>query len=204
MSTEGLLRERILLGFDQGKKEDGPSSSGLTKIMKNRKRTGTSIAVGSTPKKSSLASSTQGAVLPEFVVVIGPLLVAFFSLLQLTQLYVSNIVIKNATLVACRAASVTQPAPGGLHNPDGDEANYANLGYLVDAARASMTESDRTRFQSISPVVNIDAAAHMTEVRMDATFHCTIPLGWRIACGGDYITLHGAARMPYHGVRYDF
>ncbi len=178
--------------------QDRRASASLSTDMQLKKKT----AQGRTNAESFLHSS-RGAVLPEFAVVIGPLLAAFFSLLQLTQIYVANIVLKNATLVACRAASVTQSAGDGFHNPDPNEAAYANVGYLVDAARASMTESDRARFQSITPVPTIDPVSGVVELRLEATFHCTIPLGSKVACGGDFIPLRATAVVPYHGVQYE-
>jgi hypothetical protein len=138
----------------------------------------------------------------EFVLAIVPLLMTFFSFVQLAKIATARIIVKHGTIVGARAASVI--ANGHDNTPDqavGENKDDIRNGVLMAmepwTGRGSITNVDVTVDDQSS---RSDPYGWVT-VTVKATYACNVPIGF-IACGGKTKTLEESYRMPHQGAIY--
>jgi Flp pilus assembly protein TadG len=141
-------------------------------------------------------------VLAEFVIAIVPLLMIFFSFVQLSKIATARLVVKHGTIVGARAASVISNKNGNL--PGVKDDGEADIRAAVEVAMAPWSAQ--------GSITNVDVQVNDQSSRSDpygwvtvtvkATYNCKVPMGF-IACGGKTKTLEETYRMPHQGANYE-
>lgn len=140
-------------------------------------------------------TGTKGAVLAEFVVVIFPLLVLFFTSVQAAAAYSASLRLRHATIIGARAAAVILPPnPGGV-------GTEADIDKAIDVALGG------TRANFVSLNVKKTPAPKPRElltIEVTGEYRCGVPLGGRVMCGADGLTTMGpiVIRYPNQGAEY--
>jgi Flp pilus assembly protein TadG len=129
----------------------------------------------------------RGAAMPEFVIASIPVFAAFFSFMQLQQLYIAHLAMKHATLVAARAGTVMLEAD---HNPGatGGEAD------AIAAANAAIGPL-KSRLTLTTKVSGSGSRNGMVTATVTGKYQCKVPLGGRIVCG-----IGGVKTLPEYSV----
>jgi hypothetical protein len=149
----------------------------------------------SMPARRRRRCASRGAVVVEFAIAIVPILIMFFTFIQLAQSYTATLVVRHAAYCGARTAAVILPPnPGETGDPqDVDRAVHLALGNW-----------DKS-FESVK-IEKIPAPApyELVTVEVTAVYKCSVPLGGRIACGADgLLELHTVvAKFPNQGARY--
>jgi Flp pilus assembly protein TadG len=139
----------------------------------------------------------RGAVLVEFIVALAPLLVTFFSLVQLGKMMTAQLAFKHAATVASRAAAVIMNEP---QNP-----NASGKKEEVEQAAILALGEFSMAFSAIDATVTLGAGPNdPVTVELSGTYECTVPLGKTIVCGlsasHDFKPVRSA--LPLYGARY--
>jgi Flp pilus assembly protein TadG len=139
----------------------------------------------------------RGAVLVEFIVALTPLLMTFFSLIQLGKMMTAQLAFKHAASVASRAAAVIMNEP---QNPKAtgkkEEVEQAAMLALGDFVGA---------FNSLdATVTGGNSPSDPVMVELKGTYDCTVPLGKTIVCGfgGTHDFKPVRSTLPLYGARY--
>ena len=137
----------------------------------------------------------RGAVIVEFAVAFMPLALVFFTFVQLGQVYTASLVLRHAAIQGVRTAAVVLPPnPGNVGKPeDVDRAVHLSLGPWDK--RFTILEVKKTPARAPYELVTIE---------VKATYHCSVPLGQRIACGADSLLELNpiVVQYPNQGARY--
>jgi Flp pilus assembly protein TadG len=149
-----------------------------------------------------LRTDQRGAVLAEFVIAIVPLLITFFSFVQLSKIATARLMVKHGTIIGARAASVISNVnnnnPGAKGDGKADITQAVRHGMGTWIANGSISSVD----------VKIDDQSTRNDpygwviVTTTATYQCRVPMGF-IACGGRTKTLTESYRMPHQGAIYE-
>lgn len=152
--------------------------------------------------RPSLTSDTKGAVLAEFMIAIVPLLMTFFSFVQLSKVATARLVVKHGTIVGARAAAVISNAhhnnPGSVGDGKNEIQNSVRVALGPWLVKGSFRDVDVTIDDQST---RLDPYGWVT-VTVKATYACTVPIGF-IACGGKTKTLEEKYRMPHQGALYE-
>lgn len=143
---------------------------------------------------------SRGAVLVEFVVAIVPLLVTFFSFVQLAKIASARLMVKHAAIVGARAAAVI--ANGNDNTPD--QKAGANVDQIEAGVRAALGPWDATMRKLEVTVVdrsNRDDPYGLVTVTVRADYGCRVPMG-QLICLGKTKTLVETFSLPHQGARY--
>jgi Flp pilus assembly protein TadG len=139
----------------------------------------------------------RGAVLVEFVVALTPLLMTFFSLVQLGKMMTAQLAFKHAASVASRAAAVIMNEP---NNPKAsgkkEEVEQAAMLALGDFVEAFSTLDAK--------VTGGNGPSDPVTVELSGTYDCNVPLGKTIVCGlgGSHNFKPVRSTLPLYGARY--
>jgi Flp pilus assembly protein TadG len=138
----------------------------------------------------------------EFVIAVVPLLMTFFSFVQLSKIATARLMMKHGTIIGARAASVISNAnnntPDAKGDGKGDITNAVKLGMGPWVSKGSITGVN----------VTVDDRSSRTDpygwvtVTVKATYQCKVPMGF-IACGGRTKSLEESYRMPHQGAIYE-
>jgi len=149
-----------------------------------------------------LHEDRKGAVLAEFVIAVVPLLMTFFSFVQLSKIATARLVVKHGTIIGARAASVisnqNNNTPDAKNDGKADITNAVRVGMGTWVAKGSITV-DNVDVQDQS---SRDDPYGWVTVTVKATYRCTVPMGF-IACGGGTKQLQESYRMPHQGAIYE-
>ena len=149
-----------------------------------------------------LHKDQKGAVLAEFVIAVVPLLMTFFSFVQLSKIATARLVVKHGTIIGARAASVISNAnnntPDAKNDGKQDITNAVKLGMGPWVSKGSIT-SVNVEVQDQS---SRDDPYGWVTVTVTAQYRCTVPMGF-IACGGVSKQLQESYRMPHQGALYE-
>ncbi|MBN9166968.1 MAG: hypothetical protein J0I07_38915 [Myxococcales bacterium] len=152
--------------------------------------------------RRDLRRDTRGAVMAEFVIAIVPLLMTFFSFVQLSKVATARLVVKHGTIIGARAASVISNANNNTPDAKGDgKADIQNAVRVAMApwtAKGSITGVD----VQVNDQSSRDDPYGWVTVTVKATYNCNVPMGF-IACGGRSKTLEESYRMPHQGAIYE-
>ena len=149
-----------------------------------------------------LLRDARGAVLAEFVIAILPILTAFLCFVQLGHLATAKLVMQHGAIVGARAAAVITNGKGdNPGQPDGVHADVVAQG--VDLAMYAWTRSQKLTDLSVE-ITDYSSPADPygeVDVKIEARYHCDVPLGWLI-CGGRTVTMTETKKMPHQGAVY--
>jgi hypothetical protein len=150
-----------------------------------------------------LIRDTNGAVLAEFVLAIVPILIVFFTFVQLSRIAMARLVVKHGAIVGARAASVianskenTPDQPKGMHEVEIENGVRMALGpwWTKEGGITSVRVDIKDSSTKKDPY-------DWVEVRVSATYACRVPLGFMI-CAGRKKQIVEVARMPHQGALY--
>jgi Flp pilus assembly protein TadG len=156
----------------------------------------------------SLVKDQRGAVLVEFVIAIVPVIIAFFSFLQLTQVATARLVLKHGAIVGARAAAVFS----NEHENNPGQPEGTNAAPVTQGVKAAMLPwVQKGAFTNIH--VDVEDASSEEDpygwvtVRVDATYNCRAETGpfWDVlTCGADRKKeMSETYRMPHQGAVYE-
>lgn len=149
-----------------------------------------------------LRRDTRGAVMAEFVIAIVPLLITFFSFVQLSKIATARLVVKHGTIIGARAAAVISNQHNNL--PGAKDDGQSDIKTSVRVAMAPWT----TNGSIVGVNVTIDDQSSRSDpygwvtVKVKATYMCKVPMGF-FACGGLSKQLEETYRMPHQGALYE-
>jgi len=150
----------------------------------------------------SIHNDRRGAVLVEFIVALMPLLITFFSFVQLAQIVVAHLMVKHATIIGARAAAVI--SNGKCNTPDQKQGkNDDEIKKAVEAGLGIWKSDEKVK----SFTVEIDDQSSWQDpygaitVKVDADFNCRVPLG-RLICGTGTHKISQKFGFPHQGARY--
>jgi len=157
-----------------------------------------------TSRKRRPKADQRGAVLVEMVLALPLLLLTYLSFLQIAQTFTAGLVMRHATVVVARYASVAYPAQvipdesdragsSGGRSPDWSEAARRGLGPWADVVRVK----DAT--------VRLDWSRDGTgelESKVEYEYSCHIPIAKFIVCRDAHIKRTLQVRSPLHGAHY--
>jgi Flp pilus assembly protein TadG len=135
----------------------------------------------------------RGAAMVEFVVAVMPMLITFFSFVQLGKLMTARLVLQHATKTALRTATLT---------PKGDPRAMNDSGKIREAAQDALGQWSNQLTISVSP--SQGGGVHgLVNVTVNATYRCDVPLGSLLVCGGGSKKLKPITlSMPLQGGDY--
>jgi TadE-like protein len=139
----------------------------------------------------------RGAVLVEFVVASVPLLLTFFSLVQLGKVMTAQMVFHHAANVAARAAAViVEPSRNPNATGKTEEVRMAALLALGDYVKS---------IRGVKTVISVgESPQNVVRVELSGKYVCDVPLGRVVVCGADQI--HDfkpvTSTLPLFGARY--
>ncbi|MCA9587797.1 MAG: pilus assembly protein [Myxococcales bacterium] len=148
-----------------------------------------------------LKRDTRGAVLAEFVIALTPLLITFFSFVQMARIATTRLMVKHSAIVAARAASVI--TNGKDNTPD--QNGGANQGMVTDAAKLALGPWNK---QMVTVTTEINDQSSKADpygavtVTVRATYRCSVPMGSLFTCPGGVKVFTERAMMPHQGARY--
>jgi Flp pilus assembly protein TadG len=150
-----------------------------------------------------LRRDQRGAVLAEFVIAIVPILITFFSFVQLSKIATARLVMKHGAIVAARAAAVMTNAH--KNTPDQDEGDHQ--GEITQGARLAM--APWVKDGSLTAVdVRVDDQSSQRDpygwvhVEVTAIYRCRVPLG-QLICAGRTKVMTERYSMPHQGATYE-
>lgn len=137
----------------------------------------------------------------EFVIAVVPLMMTFFSFVQLSKVATARLVVKHSAIIGARSASVISNAKDNTPDAKGD-----GKGDITNAVKSAMGPWHiQGSIQSVN--VQVDDQSSKTDpygwvtVTVEATYRCKVPMGF-IACGGASKKLKESYRMPHQGAIY--
>lgn len=174
-------------------------------------------------RTSRLRHDQRGAVYVETLIAFMPLLLTFFSVLQVMELYAAKLMVRRAASAAVRAAVVVlsdnpenyecENGTGPTEGSDAPKVSGAEEGAaacmladLVEAARIVLAAGHGFRASS-GPQVHVtgELSGHsLITAEVRASYRCfTPPFG--IVCGTDRMAeLSARASLPYQGADYKY
>jgi len=149
-----------------------------------------------------LRKDQKGAVLAEFVIAVVPLLITFFSFVQLSKIATARLVVKHGAIIGARAASVIS----NQHNNTPDAKNDGKADITTAVKLGMGTWVSRGAIVGVNVDVQDQSSREdpygWVTVTVKATYRCTVPMGF-IACGGVTKQLQETYRMPHQGAIYE-
>lgn len=147
-----------------------------------------------------LRKDQKGAVLAEFVIAIVPVMMTFFSFVQLSRIATARLVVKHSAIVGARAASVLSNQHDNNPGASGDGQSD-----ITNAVKAALGPWSRTMV-GVNVTVNDQSSSSdpygWVEVKVSATMVCNVPMG-NIACGLSRTKkLEETYKMPHQGATY--
>lgn len=152
-----------------------------------------------------LGKDKRGAVLVEFILAIMPILMMFFSFIQLAKMATARHVLQHSTIIAARAAAVISNA----HDNNPGQRSSGNSGEVLDAALMGLGPLWRREGGFISMAIDVKDDSSRSDpygwvtVKIYATYDCVVPMGAILACGLDQSKeMVQEYRMPHQGALY--
>lgn len=153
----------------------------------------------------------RGAVLVEFIVAFMPLMITFSSFAQMAQIVTARLMLRHATVVGARAASVISNANN--NTPDQKQGN--NQDEIKAAVIAALGPTDpktglglwEKTMGDLTVDVNDQSSCDdpygLVTVRVRANYRCAVPFGNRLVCGltGTH-PIDDQLGFPHQGARY--
>lgn len=141
--------------------------------------------------------------LVEFLIAAVPLMISFFSFLQLSQIMTARLVVKHAAIVGARAASVISNKNGTTP----DQKPGDNFDAVEKGVRFALGPWDKTMKSltvKVADTSTCDDPYGLVTVTVDAEYRCSVPGGGFWVCGiHDYThPIHQQFSFPHQGARY--
>ena len=145
----------------------------------------------------------SGAVLVEFLVAAMPLLISFFSFVQLAQIVTARLVVKHAAIVGARGAAVISNKNGTTpdQKPNGNEADIKKA---VEFAMGPWNKTMRRVDVTVDDKSSCDDPYGLVTVTVDVDYRCSVPFGNFLVCGknGNIHHIRQTFGFPHEGARY--
>jgi hypothetical protein len=152
-----------------------------------------------------LREDRGGAAIVEFVVVVVPLTLAFFSLAQISMLYAAKLVMRHAAICAVRAYTVIAPPNPGINGDattDPVLAGTIAMGPWYNPGGNGITAAS-FQFASTADETPPDGYYGLDTATVTGLYQCSVPLGRWVACVGSFQPLGPyTASLPHQGARY--
>ena len=148
-----------------------------------------------------LRTDKRGAVLAEHVIAIVPILMTFFTFVQLSKVATARLVVKHSAIIGARAGAVISNANNNTPDAQGD-----GKGDIQTAVQQAMGPwASKGQITGVNVTVqdqsNRDDYYGWVTVKVTADYRCTVPMGF-LACGGMSKKLEETYRMPHQGAIY--
>lgn len=157
----------------------------------------------STPYEASAVrrSRRRGAVLAEFAIAFPVVLLAYLCFLQMAQGFTAGLVMRHATIVLARYASVSLP---NRFIPDpADHAGSTNNPSFEDAARRALGPwQNAVHVKDVDVQVDGRDAWATLRTRADFEYACHVPMGKLIVCKDGVLTRTIRINSPLSGATY--
>jgi Flp pilus assembly protein TadG len=167
-------------------------------------------------RRRGIFGRNDGAVIVEHTVAIVPLLITFFSLIQVTKLHTVDLALRYAAISSARAAIVISNEHDDNPGTQGDKPrNLQDINLAAEVALLPWIESG-----AISDVkVEVQDRSSRSDpngpvtVKVTARYACQVPLG-KLVClpsypekigkhdGPIYVVRRAEATLPHQGARY--
>lgn len=167
------------------------------------------------PRGRALVQDARGAVYVEFLVAFLPLFIAFECLVQLAGLYTAKLVVRHAASTAVRAAVVVL---------DDDPQYYGDVevGKATGKRREDIESAAAIPLRAVNSIVDVKVTLpssaggtddrtdfgrdDIVHVRVEATYHCSVPFAKRIVCNPLTAErkLTAEAALPNNGADYEY
>jgi hypothetical protein len=155
-----------------------------------------------------LHRDARGAVLVEFLVAVMPLMITFFSFLQIAQIAQARLVMKHATIVGARAAAVMSNK--NKNTPDmGEGSSEKSDETITNAVRLGLGPWDSTINNlkvKVDDHSNCESEGVFDDVEVTVTgdYKCSVPFGGFLVCGmhGGTHSFKQSYAFPHQGARY--
>jgi Flp pilus assembly protein TadG len=150
-----------------------------------------------------LVADQRGAVLAEFVIVAVPLLITFFSFVEVAHVAAANLMVRHATIIGARAASVITNGNGNTP----DQKRGTNEREIADGVITALGAGYARTMERVDVKVEDESTCDdyfgMVRVTVTAEYRCSTPLGNVVVCGADRRrTIKHVAQLPHQGARY--
>jgi Flp pilus assembly protein TadG len=151
-----------------------------------------------------LRSDKRGAVLAEHVIAIVPILMTFFTFVQLSKVATARLVVKHSAIVGARAAAVISNANNNTPDAQANDDGKADIRTAVQQAMGPWyAKGGITNVNvDVNDQSNRDDYYGWVTVKVTADYNCRVPMG-RLACGAAGVKkLEETYRMPHQGAIY--
>ena len=146
----------------------------------------------------------RGAVLAEFIVAFMPICAMFLCTAQLSRYAIARLAVTHAAEVSARACAVIiDPMPGHEKELDGKDSE------VQDAAHIAIKPFGGTDFGGQEIKIEDPTCEHTGDsnggtdtVKINATYHCMIPLAHNIVCSTGDKTWTEQVSFPHQGADY--
>jgi hypothetical protein len=150
-----------------------------------------------------LLAATKGAVLAEFLAAMPALLTTYLCFLQMAHVYAAGTVMRHATVVCARYASVAFPTnfiPNAADHARADGARNASWLEAVNYALgpwkgAVVVKSVDVQYGGGNPWGDVNA-------KVDYEYSCRVPVASRIVCRNAVVNKTIRASIALNGARY--
>jgi Flp pilus assembly protein TadG len=147
------------------------------------------------PSPKSRRKRERGAAVVEFMVAAMPLLITFFSFVQVGKIMTAQLIVQHAANCAVRAATV-------VVNPDSNPGASGKASDVEMAAKGALGAFGKSITLSAAPSGGGSRNAPVN-VTVTATYTCDVPLGKTIVCSGGSLQLKPVtATLPLQGADY--
>ena len=153
---------------------------------------------------AALVSDQKGAALPEFAIVIFPLVAMFFTWAQVAEMFINHLILHHAAVVAARCAIVDKgPNLPGKY-VDSDPETACKNAAIAGVGRVLWYRSILNIAVSMDFTGGNDHIAQYSDVTTTTTgdFQCLVPLGSRLVCGGSSKQFKFIIKLPHEGAMY--
>src|SRR5262249_28860646 len=187
--------------------------SGVDDVVSNgsghfpRRRRGDDIALEKLAMKGlglrEIHRDTRGAALIEFVLAFLPMLMVFFSFAQAAQLAKAKLMLKHSAVAATRAAVVIKDKDSGSTTNPGDNGEETDVTWAANGALGNyLLDRDLDAPSADCQRPDTSDPFGLVTCTVRATYHCDVPLGKYLVCGGGTMDLTERMSLPLQGARY--
>lgn len=155
---------------------------------------------------AALVKDQKGAALPEFAIVIFPLVAMFFTWCQVAEMFINHLVLHHAAVVAARCAIIDKgPNLPGKY-VEADAETFCKNAAIAGVGRVLWYRSIMSIAVTMDYAGGNDHIAQYSDVTTTTTgdFKCLVPLGSRFVCGsyGGTKQFKFIIKLPHEGAMY--
>jgi hypothetical protein len=152
----------------------------------------------------ALLTCTKGAVLAEFIVALPVLLLSYFCFLQMGQAYTASLVMRHASMIVARYASVSYPTSFISTADQSDDTGLRNASWK-DVAQTGLgpwRDVVVVRGVQVHLAGGTRDPSGEIETKVDFVYSCHVPIAKFIVCQNTTFSRSIRVLSPLHGARY--